>query len=235
MRKNKRNFYIYHIVDAVAGTIYRMAPRNRPRNMDKIMSHVIENAEQACVDVVNNRHLFMTHTEFSDWLTDMLKSCPDFCNLNLSQNEVDSGVSVDDESRPKYAFTSVYNVETEDSWKNDFIDLDAAIRNIYDCIIAAHEETDCFLCDHKETEMCHYCILHYKNSEDYKNLYEYANKPHDTSKYGGWCAASCPKGVAVCCQDCTEFDRCNLEDKCTNPGGYDCPSFVIKHITNTSG
>ena len=140
-----------------------MAPRNRPRNMDKIMSHVIENAEQACVDVVNNRHLFMTHTEFSDWLTDMLKSCPDFCNLNLSQNEVDSGVSVDDESRPKYAFTSVYNVETEDSWKNDFIDLDAAIRNIYDCIIAAHEETDCFLCDHKETEMCHYCILHYKN------------------------------------------------------------------------
>lgn len=164
MRKTKQDFYIYHIVEAVAGTLYRMAPRNRPRGMDKIMSYVIEQLESVCVEVVNNRYLFMTTEEFHEWLTDMLKRCPEFCNLNLSQNEYDKDISVDDESRPKFAFTSAYDVETEDSWRDDFIDLDAAIRNIYDCIIAAHEETDCFLCDHAETEMCHYCILHYKKN-----------------------------------------------------------------------
>lgn len=235
MRIAKRTFYIYHIVEAVAGTLYRMAPRNRPRDMDKIMSYVVEQLESVCVDVATDRYLHMSAEVFNEWLTSMLKSCSEFCNLNLSQNECDKGISVDDESRAEFAFTSMYDVETEDSWRYDFIDLDAAIRNIHDCIMAAHEETDCFLCDHKETEMCHYCILHYKNSKEYKNLYEYANKPHDTSKYGGWCAASCPKGVAICCQDCTEFDTCNLEDKCTDPGGYGCPSYVIKHITGTAG
>lgn len=226
MRKTKQDFYIYHIVEAVAGTLYRMAPRNRPRNMDKIMSHVIERAEQACVDVVDNRHLFMTYSEFNEWLTDMLKHCPEFCDLNLSQNEYEKHILVDDESRPKFAFTSAYDVETEDSWRYDFIDLDAAIRNIYDCIIAVHEETDCFLCDHKETEMCHYCILHYKNSKDYKNHYECSNKPHDTSKYAGWCNTSCPEGIAVCCKDCTKKDSCTLDDKCED-SDVGCPRYVV--------
>lgn len=119
MRETKQYFYIYHIVDAVASTLYRMAPRNRPRNMDKLMLHVIENSEQACVDVVDNRHLFMTYSEFNEWLTDMLKHCPEFCDLNLSQNEYEKHILVDDESRPKFAFTSAYDVENNDSCRDD--------------------------------------------------------------------------------------------------------------------
>lgn len=224
MRKTKQNFYIYHIVEAVAGTLYRMAPRNRPRDMDKIMSHVIENAEQAYINIVNNRHLFMTYTEFSEWLTNTLKRCPEFCDLNLSQNEYDKHISVDDESRPKCAFTSAYDVETEDSWKDNFIDLDAAIRNIYSCIIAAHEEDDCFLCDHKDdNETCLHCRTNYNA---YKNYYECANKPHDTSKYAGWCDTSCPEGIAVCCRDCSKKDKCNLDDKCKDSNAR-CPRYVV--------
>ncbi len=224
MRETKQNFYIYHIVDAIAGTLYRMAPRNRPRNMDKIMSHVIENAEQSCVDVVNNRYLFMTLEEFHEWLTDMLKRCPEFCNLNLSQNEIDKNISVGDESRLKFAFTSAYDVETDDSWRDDFIDLDAAIRNIYSCIIFTHEEYDCFLCDHKDDiETCVHCRTYYNA---YTNYYECANKPHDTSKYAGWCDTSCPEGIAVCCRDCSKKDKCSLDDKCKD---FDigCPQYVV--------
>lgn len=224
MRKAKQNFYIYRIVDSVAGTLYRMTPRNRPRNMDKIMSHVIERAEQACVDVVNNRHLFMTTEEFNEWLTNTLKSCPEFCDLNLSQNEYEKHISVDDESRPKFAFTSAYDAETEDSWRDDFIDLDAAIRNIYNCIIAAHDETNCFLCDHKDDrETCLHCIVNYNS---YKNLYECTNKPHDPTKYAGWCNTSCPEGVAVCCRDCTKKDSCMLDDKCED-SDLECPRYVV--------
>lgn len=233
MRIAKRIFYIYHIVEAVAGTLYRMAPRNRPRDMDKIMSYVVEQLESVCVNVATDRYLHMSAEVFNEWLTSMLKSCSEFCNLNLSQNECDKGISVDDESRAEFAFTSMYDVETADSWKDDFIDLDAAIHNIYNCIITAHEESDCFLCDHSDDkDVCKCCKLNYAN---YTNYYEHANKPHDTSKYGGWCKVSCPKGVAVCCKDCTEFDKCSLEDKCKNPGGYNCPSFVIKTITDTAG
>lgn len=224
MRKAKQEFYIYHIVDAIAGNLYRMAPRNRPRNMDKIMSHVIERAEQACVDVVNNRHLFMTTEEFNEWLTNTLKSCPEFCDLNLSQNEYEKHISVDDESRPKFAFTSAYDAETENSWRYDFIDLDAAIRNIYNCIIAAHDETNCFLCDHKDdNETCLHCRTNYNA---YKNYYECANKPHDPTKYAGWCSTGCPEGIAVCCKDCTKKNSCTLDVKCED---FDlgCPWYVV--------
>lgn len=224
MRKAKQEFYIYHIVDAIAGNLYRIAPRNRPRNMDKIMSHVIERAEQACVDVVNNRHLFMTTEEFNEWLTNTLKSCPEFCDLNLSQNEYEKHISVDDESRPKFAFTFAYDVETEDLWRYDFIDLDAAIRNIHNTIIAAHEEGDCFLCDHKDDiDTCIHCRVYYNN---YTNYYEHANQPFDTSKFAGWCNVSCHRSIAVCCKDCNFKDECNLADKCKECD-TNCPQYVV--------
>lgn len=225
MRETKQTFYIYHIVEAVAGQLYRMAPRNRPRDIDKIMSHVLDEAEKVAVNADTQRTLNMKYSAFSNWLTNTLKSCPEFRNLNLSQNEVDKGVSVSDESRPTFAFTSAYDVETKDSWRDDFIDLDAAIRNIFNCILAAHEDTDCFLCDHAETDsdVCNTCINNYRS---YMNQYISTNKPHNPTKYAGWCNTSCPEGVAVCCKDCAKRDNCTLTDKCDD--AYDnCPRYVV--------
>ena len=225
MRTAKKEFYIYHIVEAIAGTLYRMAPRNRPRDMNKIMSYMIEQLESVCVDVATNRYLYMSDEVFNKWLASTLKGCQEFCNLNLSQNEWDNGISVDDESRPKFAFTSMYDAETVDSWKDDFIDLDAAIRNIYNCIIVAHEETDCFLCDYSDNEeQCKHCKLNYAN---YTNYYKHANMPCDPIKYDGWCKTSCPKEVAVCCKDCDEFDTCELEEKCNSSEFSRCSQYVI--------
>lgn len=233
MRVHKNKYYTNIIVEAVAGTLYRMAPRNRPRNIRDIMSFVIENAERQCVNSVNARHLHMTESEFRDWLDNVLKSCPEFCNLNLSQNEVDKGVSVDDESRPQFSFVSAYDVETEDSWKDDFIDLDAAIQNIYSCIMDKHEDSDCFLCDHSDdTETCLYCILYYKN---YKNLYEHKNTPFCSDSYDGWCNTSCPEGIAVCCKDCNKKAKCNLDEKCDSSEFPNCSQYVIKPERKNNG
>lgn len=42
MRADKLTISMRTIVDAVAGTVYGMSPFNLPRNMDKIMTHVVE-------------------------------------------------------------------------------------------------------------------------------------------------------------------------------------------------
>lgn len=215
MREQKSNYSINSIIDSVAGTLYRMAPRNRPRDIDKIMSYVIENAEKYCVDLTTDRYLYMTASEFRSWLDSTLMGCPKFCNLNLSQNEADSQISVD-KSRPKFSL---------DSWKDDFIDLDAAIHIIYGRIMREQEAYDCFLCDNSDdTDTCLHCILHYR---DCKNLYEQRNIPYCPDSYAGWCSASCPEGVVVCCKDCNKRDECSLDEKCDSSEFSNCSQYVI--------
>lgn len=68
---------------------------------------------------------------------------PEFVELNLSQVEFEKGISVNDETWPKFAFTSRYDVNTPESWKNDFIDLDAFIGNVHHRLIKCATKGDC--------------------------------------------------------------------------------------------
>ena len=53
---------------------------------------------------------------------------PKFRDLNLSQIEYEMGLSVDDDDRDRFVFTSAFDTIPEDE---DFIDLDACIQNIF--------------------------------------------------------------------------------------------------------
>lgn len=223
MRESKNIYSARLIVSKVASVIYKMAPHNRPRDISKIMSYVADEVDKKCVDLADNRHVFMTCKQFDSWVSDTLMTCPEFRNLNLSQNEFDSGVLVDDDSRPKFAFHSRYDVETEDSWKDDFIDLDACVGNIcYEIAQCVAEEPSCCICENCDTEICNSC------SENYKNLYSHTNKPWDITKFDGWCDTRCPRGVAVCCKDCIWKKQCTLPEKCEDYEWNLCTQYMVK-------
>ena len=59
----------------------------------------------------------------------MMFSIPEFLDWNLSEVEIENGVKVDDEGRDGFVFTSIYDARDENSWKTDFIDLNAFVQN----------------------------------------------------------------------------------------------------------
>ena len=133
-----------------------MLPICKPRNLDEIISEFAYEfkSNENCV---NNNEMysieFESNDSFNNWLEDTLKSIQAFRNLNLSQEEVDHNISVDDENRNKYNFTSAYDKYDSESWKTDFIDLDACIRNILNAIyFDIDHDDDCFLCMNEGTQ-----------------------------------------------------------------------------------
>lgn len=62
-----------------------------------------------------------------DLVEKIMCSSESFINLNLSQDEIDRGVNVEDETRPEFSFVS-RDTTIEEYY--DFIDLVACIRNI---------------------------------------------------------------------------------------------------------
>ena len=122
-------------IQCVAGVIYRMAPDNKPRELDKIVEYIKdyfwEHADKqtrgkdknsfTCVEIEENKSYEFIHN--------CLFGCREFQNLNLSQAEIDKGISVDDESRPKWVIGGASDGSHLKSYY-DFIDLDACVRNI---------------------------------------------------------------------------------------------------------
>lgn len=119
---------------AVAYNAYRMAPNNAPRKidvvMDKIKAYLMKNYEQPFESDKTFWCKEFEQNDVSVFMHDMLFSIPEFSEWNLSQIEFEKGISVDDDSRGKFAFTSMYDVRDNDYWKNDFIDLDAFLQNV---------------------------------------------------------------------------------------------------------
>jgi len=126
---SNRRFIQYTI-----GVIYRQAPGHKPRNVDKIVDFI---KNYFVVDCKDKESYFKTNDgyvsfrieeeDLVDFIEECLMSCDDFRNLNLSQDEVDRGISVDDENRDDFVGIDRYTNIKE---YYDFIDLDACIRNI---------------------------------------------------------------------------------------------------------
>jgi hypothetical protein len=172
-------------------------------------------------------YLYATKDEFKNWLKNTLFSIPEYENLNLSYLERINNISVHDDNRSSYKFTSAYDVVAEDSWKDDFIDLDALFNNILRTINHIMSDDDCFLCTNADSDLCTTCTLNKK----YKNNYNCENKPFGKD-YNKWCKESCNIHKAICCYDCEQKHSC--KDRCsgsyfTNEENVTCKGMVWRN------
>ncbi|MEN8907912.1 MAG: hypothetical protein ABF289_18325 [Clostridiales bacterium] len=121
-----------NLIYCIAGQLYSQAPNRHPRNAEKIISKVVElfrgNAEN-----FNEFYSISIELEpkiINKYIYSLLMQIEDFKNLNLSQTEFENNISVNDSKRSKFSFVSRFDIANSDSWKDDFIDLDAFINNV---------------------------------------------------------------------------------------------------------
>jgi hypothetical protein len=102
-----------------------------PRKAEIIMSKLIELYKREFENAVHEE-FYLRHFSSSDdlhtWLKTNLLAIPEIEELNLSQNEFAAGVKVSDESRSRFSFCSAH--DSSCPFDEDFIDLDALVRNI---------------------------------------------------------------------------------------------------------
>ena len=207
----------------VAGQLFEQAPNRQPRKSETIMQKLRDAFRS---ESYNDNEFYTVHVEqedLYDWIKDKLFSIQEFKELNLTQEEYDKGISVDDESRPKYCFTTRYDVHDSESWKRDFIDLYAFVQNVHRMLLNIIDiEEDCFCCIHQgkdikstldcgNSDFCKECIV----NPNLKNNYEANRKPR--GKYTFSCKYNCFKNRYICCEECDEKDncihRCDAESK----------------------
>ena len=219
MREHKNFYYKSDIVSMTAKCIYEIAPHNDPVDMDKIIHHVISNVDEKSITPTSlSSHIYMTTKEFEEWFKDMIMSCQEYRNLNLSPKERRAGISVDDPHRYEHKLPKLEN-EDDEKADNDFMDPDAAIQNILSGMNKSMQSNDCFLCNRIDTEFCDTCSLNPK----YKNNYESVCCPFEYHKFKQWCSEECAFGHVICCSDC-ELTDC--EYKC-NESCDECEKRVI--------
>ena len=111
------------------GWIYCLAPDHKPRFIDEISDGIITNFKTNCKSIGND--FFYHEIELKDlckFIENILMPIDKFRELNLSQNEYEKGVKVDDEDRPMFQFISAFSEIPE---KDKFVDLDACINDIF--------------------------------------------------------------------------------------------------------
>ena len=116
------------LIYAIAGQLYDQAPNRQPRNGEKIIFEVRDKFRNEAENRDDFYFIWIEEKEIYKYIENMLMGIKEFVDLNLSQNEYEKGVSVDDENRPKFVFTSMYSPALD--WRDDFIDLTAFIQNV---------------------------------------------------------------------------------------------------------
>lgn len=213
LRKRENSICIYerNFMFCLAGQLYEQAPNRSPRKADVIMNKAKELfREQA----YNDNEWYTVHvTSVKDFMKDLLYKIPEFEELNISQNEYDAGVKVDDENRGRFKFTSRYDVNTVDSWKNDFIDLDAFIGNVTRMLMAYDEieDNDCFTCIHdkkvknmEDIRKCNHC----RRNRELKIVDNHEGTRQPKGKYAMACKYNCYKNKYICCCECDDKATC---------------------------
>jgi len=106
-------------------------PRKAEAIVEKLTSLYMEEFEA----VSDNFWLkeFRSYNELVDWCREKLLAIDEIRELNLSQEEFERGVGVDDEERGKFVFTDRYSPPCKK--KDDFMDLDAFYRNVAHSLI----------------------------------------------------------------------------------------------------
>jgi hypothetical protein len=189
---------------SIGGQLFDQAPNRQPRKAETIMTKVRDAFRGLARNDNEYYSLILEENELNKYIKNLLMAIPEFQELNLSQVEYEKNISVDDENRPKYSFSSRYDKETTESWRTDFIDLDAFIRNVVNNIWMVKDfDTDCFCCIHKDTEECKSCSI----NSDFKIKYEGSRAPK--GKYTFACKYDCYRSRYICCEECDDKNTCN--------------------------
>ena len=196
---------------SIAGQLYSQAPNRMPRKANIIMEKVVK-AFRESENCVNSNEMYTVFIEKENeykWIENLLYSIPEFKELNLTQIEYENHVDVDDPSRGKFKFTSAYDVETSESWKNDFVDLDAFISNVVRNLVILHEsDEDCFGCIYErkrkddKDHSCTTCVI----NPAYKNNYKCHRTPRGNRKLS--CKFDCYRNFYICCKECERKKEC---------------------------
>lgn len=127
MRQNTILVTERNLLFAIGGQLFDQAPNRQPRKVEIIMQKVRDafRADDKCHNDNEFYSMRLPEKGVYQFIKDTLFAIPEFQELNLSQIEYENGVSVDDENRGKYSFVTRYDKYDSDSWKSDFIDLDA--------------------------------------------------------------------------------------------------------------
>lgn len=212
----------------IAGQMYDQAPDRRPRKVDVIMDAVKSKfrSDEKCFNDNEHYTIRIPSNKLYEYLDKLLKSIPEFEELNLSHIEHEKGIKVDDPNRPKYNFVTRYDKYDKDSWKSDFIDLDAFIGNVCNSLLHwIDADFDCFMCKHQDTKSnnstispgcnsrCHNCSINSDNTNNYES------NRFPRGKYTFACKFDCYRSRYICCEECDDKDGCKYKcdsssDKC---------------------
>lgn len=231
MRKETIRISERDFMFVVAGQIYEQSPNRQPRKAEIIMLKVRDAFRKEAYNDNEFYTVNIQRDELYEWIKRKLFSIQEFRELNLTQEEFERGVSVDDELRPRYSITTAFDVHNLESWRKDFVDLDAFVQNVYGRIqLIIESEEDCFLCIHQDREkrstldsgnsdICKMCSV----NRNLKDCYEGERNPR--GKYTFACRYNCFKNRYICCEECDEKGSC----KCRCDGkSEDCGNAINK-------
>lgn len=171
------------VIHTVSGVLFDMAPSHKPRRIDEI----IEQCCKFCDDRIGNEYVIrLDDKEVWNFVKEMIYGFEAFRQLNLSQAELDNGITDCDNPNRKGGFAAyfvghdddgdVVSIETTNDYDN-FIDLDAAVQNIVSELIwRSVNSNDCMFCKNAKEyysnepsgcDECQACI----HNPNYKNNY----------------------------------------------------------------
>lgn len=209
----------------IAGQLYAQAPNHTPRKADVILTKVNNKFREDCLTDYGDWHYkYIEEKKIYDYIYKLLFSIPEFEELNLSLKEYEKGINVNDESGPKFNLYTAYDIKTEESWKDDFIDLDAFVNNVVHELYKRREKdsSDCYFCIHKDTNLCEECKLN-------RNItVKYEGNRIPKGSYRTACKFDCPVGNYICCDECSKKDTC--EQRC--PGKLETCKNLLYYINN---
>ena len=224
------------LVSNMAYDITKMAPDNRPYQMDTILSKIVDKITE-----LENNPVEMTgesgetsimQAKFDSFLGDVriavfsesdisrrsiafqlanyfVNSIPEIRALNLSMVEREAGIVDPDDTRRsgKYRVTTMYDKTDKDAWKTDFIDLDALVGNLSSEFESVGE----------------YCT-----GVVGKEIIQTRMKLYPRAGVRTCCAMDCPVGKYVCCVECTSKDSCAIS--CSDCDRYQSCSHLLCEI-----
>lgn len=218
MRKETICISEHKLMFVIGGQLFDQAPNRQPRKAEIIMQKVRDSFREKSFNDNEYYSVAIEKENLYKWIEELLFEIPEFKELNLSHIEYEKEISVDDESRPKFAIHTRYDKYNSESWKEDFIDLDAFVQNVNRMLqIIIDSDSDCFCCVHQGNnaestldcgtdEECKNCSV----NRNLKNNYECCRQPK--GKYTFACKYDCPKNLYICCEECEEKESCT--NKC---------------------
>ena len=110
-----------------AGVLYYMVPK-QPRKFDIIMTKLIEIIDRTFTESVGSVNMIsVAYKDVYNWIETVVKSIPEILELNLTTNEFNAGVTLENREGADIVFTSAFSVTPEGE---DFVDIDALIQNV---------------------------------------------------------------------------------------------------------